>query len=272
MESLENPESLMKGMRKQEREDDDDSDFGVPPKLDEVNDDTIVPPSAFTRDLIVNPLVILCVTDLLPLLEIINAHLSSLDTLALRYDLCADNRENIKKQRGVLNIKKTKPTIFLFLPKAVFEHVYISTLPHSCSVVKQYKELTTKILSITFLILAFLTIHLGDHGAVNVLISLIVISQLLIKLLHLCLEGLIHGLLSESAYHLSLREIVIHSMTHRVFVFFYIFVLLVHIRGSQTCCFQNTTTVSDTQYRFIKKVGNQQELFLLRISEKKHFF
>jgi hypothetical protein len=56
-------------------------------------------------------------------------------------------------------------------------------------VVKQYKELTTKILSITFLILAFLTIHLGDHGAVNVLISLIVISQLLIKLLHLCLDS-----------------------------------------------------------------------------------
>ncbi len=54
--------------------------------------------------------------------------------------------------------------------------------------VKQYKELTTKILSRTFLILVFLTIHLGDHGPVNVLISLIVISQLLIKLLHLCLE------------------------------------------------------------------------------------
>ena len=49
------------------------------------------------------------------------------------------------------------------------------------------------------------------HGAVNVLISLIVISQLLIKLLHLCLEGLLHGLLCESAHHLSLREIVIHS-------------------------------------------------------------
>jgi hypothetical protein len=46
-------------------------------------------------------------------------------------------------------------------------------------------ESTTKILSITFLILAFLTIHLVDHGTVNVLISLIVISQLLIKLLHL---------------------------------------------------------------------------------------
>jgi hypothetical protein len=90
----------------------------------------------------------------------------------------------------------------------VFEHVYISTLPHSCTVVKQYKELTTKILSITFLILAFLTIHLGDHGTVNVLINLIVISQILIKLLHLCLEGLLHGLLCESAHHLSLREIV----------------------------------------------------------------
>ncbi len=30
------------------------------------------------------------------------------------------------------------------------------------------------------------------------------------------------------------------------FLYFYIFVLLVHIRGSQTSCFQNTTTVSDT--------------------------
>jgi hypothetical protein len=60
-------------------------------------------------------------------------------------------------------------------------------------VVKQYKELTTKILSITFLILVFLTIHLDDHGAVNVLISLLVISHLLIKLLHLCLEDLLHG-------------------------------------------------------------------------------
>jgi hypothetical protein len=78
-------------------------------------------------------------------------------------------------------------------------------------VVKQYKELTTKILSITFLILAFLTIHLGDHGAVNVLIILVVISHRLIKLLHLCLEGLLHDLLRESAHHLSLREIVIHS-------------------------------------------------------------
>jgi hypothetical protein len=66
-------------------------------------------------------------------------------------------------------------------------------------------------LSITFLILAFLTIHLSDHGTVNVLLSLIVISQLLIKLLHLCLEGLLHGLLCECAHHLSLREIVIHS-------------------------------------------------------------
>jgi hypothetical protein len=62
-------------------------------------------------------------------------------------------------------------------------------------VVKQYKELTTKTLSIAFLILAFLTIHLDDHGAVNVLISLIVISQFLIKFLHLCPEGLLHDLL-----------------------------------------------------------------------------
>ncbi len=76
---------------------------------------------------------------------------------------------------------------------------------------KTVQRVTTKTLSITFLILAFLTIHLGNHGAVNVLISLIVISQLLIKLLHLCLEGLLHGLLRESAHHLRLREIVIHS-------------------------------------------------------------
>ena len=75
---------------------------------------------------------------------------------------------------------------------------------------KTVQRVNTKILSITCLILAFLTIHLGDHGAVNVLITLIVISQL-IKLLHLCLEGLLHGLLRESAQHLSLREIVIHS-------------------------------------------------------------
>jgi hypothetical protein len=35
------------------------------------------------------------------------------------------------------------------------------------------------------------TIHLSHHREVNVLINLIVISQL-IKLLHLCLEGLMH--------------------------------------------------------------------------------
>ncbi len=56
------------------------------------------------------------------------------------------------------------------------------------------------------------------------------------------------------------------------FLYFYIFVLLVHIRGSQTCFFQNTTTVADTQYPFHWEVGNQQELFLLRISKKKTFF
>ena len=84
-------------------------------------------------------------------------------------------------------------------------------LPHSCTVVKQYKELTTKILSITFPILVFLTIHLIDHDEVNLLLGFIVISQVLIKLLHLCLEGFLHGLLCESAHHLSLREIVIHS-------------------------------------------------------------
>ena len=80
--------------------------------------------------------------------------------------------------------------------------------------VKQYKELTTKILSITFLILVFLTIHLSHHREVNVLFSLTVISQLLIKFLYLCLEGLLHGLLRESTHHpmsLNLRDIVIHS-------------------------------------------------------------
>lgn len=65
---------------------------GVPPKLDEVNDDAIVPPSVFARGLIVKTLLILCETDLLPLLESGDAHLSSLDTLALRYELCADSR------------------------------------------------------------------------------------------------------------------------------------------------------------------------------------
>jgi hypothetical protein len=119
------------------------------------------------------------------------------------------------------NLNKKNIYFFLFLPKAVFEHVYISTLPHSCTLVKQYKELTTKILSITFLILAFLTIHLGDHNVVNVLIILIVISQFLIKLLHLCLEDLLHGLLRESAHHLSRREIVIHS---------YKVTLMIHIK------------------------------------------
>ncbi len=95
----------------------------------------------------------------------------------------------LKNNGGVLNIKKTKPSIFFFfLPKAVFEHVYISTLLHSCTVVKQYKELTTKILSITFLILVFLTIHLSHHREVNVLFNLTVISQILIKFLYLCLE------------------------------------------------------------------------------------
>jgi hypothetical protein len=34
----------------------------------------------------------------------------------------------IKKQRGGLNIKKQNHLFFLSLPKAVFEHVYISTL------------------------------------------------------------------------------------------------------------------------------------------------
>jgi hypothetical protein len=39
------------------------------------------------------------------------------------------------------------------------------------------------------------------------------------------------------------------------FLYFYIFVLLVHIHGSQTCCFQNTTTVSDTQHTFHSESG-----------------
>jgi hypothetical protein len=66
----------------------------------------------------------------------------------------------IKKQMGGFKYKKNKSIYFFFtLPETVFEHVYISTLPHSCTVVKQYKELTTKILSRTFLILSFLTIN-----------------------------------------------------------------------------------------------------------------
>jgi hypothetical protein len=93
-------------------------------------------------------------------------------------------KDVIKKQRGGYK-KNTTIYFFLFLPKRVFEHVYISTLPHSCTVVKQYKELTTKILSITVLILTFLTIHLSDHDEVNLLLNLIVISQLRIKFLHL---------------------------------------------------------------------------------------
>ena len=128
---------------------------------------------------------------------------------------CLERKVVIKNNGGVLNIEKQNHLFFLFLPKAVFEHVYISTLPHSCTVVKQYKESTTKILSITSLILAFLTINPSDHDPVNLLLSPIVISQLLIKLLHLCLEtcleGLLDGLLRESAHHLGLREIVILS-------------------------------------------------------------
>jgi hypothetical protein len=36
-------------------------------------------------------------------------------------------KDVIKKQRGGFKNKETKPSIFFFLPKAVFEHVYIST-------------------------------------------------------------------------------------------------------------------------------------------------
>ena len=86
----------------------------------------------------------------------------------IRLTCLEDKKVVIKKVRGGFEYKKNKTIhFFLFLPKAVFEHVYISTLPHLCTVVKQYKDFTTKILSITVLILAFLTIHLGDHGAVK---------------------------------------------------------------------------------------------------------
>ena len=40
---------------------------------------------------------------------------------------CLNEKVVIKKQRGGLNIKKQNQLFFLFLPKAVFEHVYIST-------------------------------------------------------------------------------------------------------------------------------------------------
>jgi hypothetical protein len=123
---------------------------------------------------------------------------------------CLEEKGN-QKTRGGFKYKKQNHLFFLFLPKAVLEHVYISTLPHSCTVVKQYKELTTKILSITCVILVFLTINTNDHDPVNLLFNLIVISQLLIKLLQLSLEDLLYGLLRESVHHLSLREIVIHS-------------------------------------------------------------
>ncbi len=45
-----------------------------------------------------------------------------------------------------------------------------------------------------------------------------------------------------------LRNLASH--TGYPFLYFYIFVLLVHIRGIQTSCFQNTTTVSDTHHTF----------------------
>jgi len=119
--------------------------------------------------------------------ETIDAQAASTDgraTLYVNGQSHMFERKIVKKQRGGFKYKKNKTIyFFLFLPKPVFEHVYISTLPHSCTVVKQYKELTTKILSITVLILAFLTIHLSDHDEVNLLLNLIVISQLLIKIL-----------------------------------------------------------------------------------------
>ncbi len=40
---------------------------------------------------------------------------------------CLNGKRVIKKQQGGLNIKKQNHLFFLFLHKAVFEHVYIST-------------------------------------------------------------------------------------------------------------------------------------------------
>jgi hypothetical protein len=51
-----------------------------------------------------------------------------------RVTLCANGHTHmfgrkvvIKNNGGLLNIKKQNQIFFLFLPKAVFEHVYIST-------------------------------------------------------------------------------------------------------------------------------------------------
>ncbi len=47
---------------------------------------------------------------------------------------CLNGKKGVlKKQRGgVLNIKKQNHLFFLFLPKAVFEHVHISSDPQNC--------------------------------------------------------------------------------------------------------------------------------------------
>jgi hypothetical protein len=50
------------------------------------------------------------------------------------------------------------------------------------------------------------------------------------------------------------------------FLYFYFFVLLVHIRGNQTCCFRYIVHVSLRKWGFI----NQEELFLLSISKEKN--
>ena len=64
----------------------------VPAKLDQLNDDTIVPPNVFARGFIVKTLLVLGETLLLPLLDRGNAGLPSLDALALRCELCGDSR------------------------------------------------------------------------------------------------------------------------------------------------------------------------------------
>ena len=56
---------------------------GVPAKIDQFNDHTIVPPSVFARGFIVETLLVLGEALLLPLLDRGNADLSALDALAL---------------------------------------------------------------------------------------------------------------------------------------------------------------------------------------------
>jgi hypothetical protein len=59
---------------------------GVPPNLDQINNDAVVPPSVFARGFIVKTLLVLGETLLLPLLDRGNADVSALDALALRYE------------------------------------------------------------------------------------------------------------------------------------------------------------------------------------------